>query len=249
MTPVQPPLGILMLDTRFPRVPGDVGNPATWPFPVRYAVVRDASPERVVRGDARGLLDAFAAAGRALAADGAVGIITTCGFLALHQRELARALPVPFVSSSLMQVPLVARTLSPGKRPGVITIDAASLTARHLEAVGVDPVTPVVGVAPDGAFARAILGDRPSLDTAAAEREILAAGEQLVAEHPDVAAIVLECTNMPPYANALRARLALPVYDMVSFGRWLYAGLVPVPGAKRATGRGRRPSAARRTRP
>jgi hypothetical protein len=216
-----------MLDTRFPRLPGDVGNPSTWPFPVRYAVVRDASPERVVRGNARGLVEAFAAAGRKLAAEGAAGIITTCGFLALHQRELARALPVPFASSSLLQLPLLARTLPAGKQPGVITIDAASLTARHFEAVGADPATPVVGVDPGGAFAPAILGDLPSLDVAAAEREILAAGEALVAEHPDVGAVVLECTNMPPYAATLRERLGLPVHDMVSFGRWFHAGLRP----------------------
>jgi hypothetical protein len=227
MTTVQPPLGILMLETRFPRVPGDVGNPFTWPFPVRYTVVREASPQRVVRGDARGLVDAFAAAGRALASEGAAGIITTCGFLALHQRQLARALPVPFASSSLMQLPLLARMLPAGKRPGVITIDAASLTRRHLTAVGADPATPMVGVDPAGAFARAILGDLASLDAAAAEREILAAGERLVAEHPDVAAVVLECTNMPPYASGLRKRLGLPVYDMVSFGSWFYAGLCP----------------------
>jgi hypothetical protein len=227
MTATPPPLGILMLDTRFPRVPGDVGNPSTWPFPVRYAVVRDASPERVVRGNARGLISAFAGAGRALAAEGAAGIITTCGFLALHQRQLARALPVPFASSSLMQLPMLARTLPAGARAGVITIDAASLTKRHLTAVGADPATPIVGVDPAGAFARAILGDRPSLDTIAAEREILAAGERLVAEHPDVAAVVLECTNMPPYARSLRSRLGLPVHDMVSFGCWLYAGLRP----------------------
>ena len=227
MTATQPPLGILMLDTRFPRVPGDVGNPATWPFPVRYAVVREASPERVVRGNARGLVDAFAAAGRTLASEGAAGIITTCGFLALHQRQLAQALPVPFASSSLMQLPLLARTLPAGKRPGVITIDAAALTGRHLTAVGADPATPVAGVDPAGAFARAILGDLPSLDTAAAERELLAAGEALIAQHPEVGAVVLECANMPPYASGLRKRLGIPVYDTVSFGCWFYAGLCP----------------------
>ncbi len=228
MTSRSPPaLGILMLDTRFPRVPGDVGNPSTWPFPVRYGVVRDASPERVVRGRARGLVDAFAAAGRALAAEGAAGIVTTCGFLALHQRRLAQALPVPFASSSLLQLPVLARTLPAGKRPGVLTVDAAALTRRHLAAVGADPTTPVVGVVPSGAFARAILGNEPALDVVAAEREIVAAGEKLVGEHPEVAAIVLECTNMPPYAGALRRRLGLPVHDMVSFGRWFYAGLSP----------------------
>jgi hypothetical protein len=223
----QPTLGILMLETRFPRVAGDVGNPSTWPFPVCYAVVQGASPERVVRDRAAGLVDAFVAAGRTLAADGVAGIITTCGFLALHQRELARALPVPFASSSLMQLPALGRTLPAGKRAGVITIDAASLTPAHFEAVGADPATPVVGVDPNGKLARSVLGDLPTLDVEAAEREILAAGDALLSRYPEVGAVVLECANMPPYAAALGERLRVPVHDMVTFGRWFYAGLSP----------------------
>jgi hypothetical protein len=218
-----PALGILVLDTRFPRVPGDAGNPATWPFPVLTKVVRDASPERVVRARAEGLVDSFVEAGRALAAEGVVAIITTCGFLALHQRHIVARLPVPFASSALMQLPLLERLLAGGRRPGVLTIDAAALTRAHLLAVGADPETPIVGVDSDGEFARTFLGNRPTLDVAAAERELLAAGDRLVARHVDLGAIVLECANMPPYAAALRARLGLPVYDMVSLGRWLYA--------------------------
>jgi Asp/Glu/hydantoin racemase len=126
-----------------------------------------------------------------------------------------------------MQLPLVARTLPAGKRPGVITIDAASLTRAHLEAVGADPETPIVGVDPHGTFARAIMDDLPSLDAAAAEQEMLAAGDALVAQHRDIGAVVLECANMPPYAAALRARLRVPVHDMVGFGCWLYVALSP----------------------
>ena len=76
-------VGILMLETRFPRIPGDMGNALTWPFPVQYRVVRGASPDRVVRGDPRELTDAFIAAGRDLVAAGCDGITTNCGFLAL----------------------------------------------------------------------------------------------------------------------------------------------------------------------
>jgi hypothetical protein len=218
-------LGILMLDTAFPRIRGDVGNPATWPFPVRFKVVCNASPQRVVREDAARLLDAFVVAGRELVAEGANAIITTCGFLALHQHQLAARLPVPFASSSLLQLPMVARTLPAGRRPGVITIDADALTCRHLVAAGADPRTPTAGVDPQGEFAHTFLGNRPTLDVEAAEHEVLAAGERLVARHPEVGAVVLECANMPPYAARLRARIGLPVYDMVDLGRWLYAGL------------------------
>ena len=63
------PLGILMLETAFPRVPGDIGNPATWPFPVDYRVVKGASPDQVVRRQAQGLLPAFVEAAKDLDID------------------------------------------------------------------------------------------------------------------------------------------------------------------------------------
>ena len=49
------PLGILMLEANFPRIPGDMGNGTTWPFPVLYRVVSGASPEKVVLKGAAGL--------------------------------------------------------------------------------------------------------------------------------------------------------------------------------------------------
>ncbi|MFZ4411330.1 MAG: aspartate/glutamate racemase family protein, partial [Paracraurococcus sp.] len=85
------PLGILMLDARFPRIPGDMGNAGTWPFPVLYRVVRGASPDRVVLQGARGLLPDFIAAAQDLVAQGAEAITTNCGFLSLFQREIAAA--------------------------------------------------------------------------------------------------------------------------------------------------------------
>src|SRR5437762_13535755 len=82
-------VGILMLETQFPRIPGDMGNAETWPFPVLYKVVPGASPRRVVCEQAEGLLDEFLAAAAELVRLGADGITTTCGFLSLFQREIA----------------------------------------------------------------------------------------------------------------------------------------------------------------
>lgn len=220
-------VGILMLETRFPRIPGDMGNAETWPFPVLYKVVPGASPHRVVHDRAAGLLDAFLDAAAELVRLGADGITTTCGFLALFQREIAAHVGVPVATSSLMQVPFIERILPPGKRVGVLTISAASLTEAHLRAAGADPATPVVGTDDGSEFTRAILGDEERLDVAAAERDILDAGEALVAAHRDIGAIVLECTNMVPYARSLSARLRLPVFSIYSFVSWFHAGLVP----------------------
>ncbi len=136
-------VGILMLDARFPRIFGDMGNALTWPFPVHYKIVRNASPDLVVRGQAKNMLENFIAAGRELVADGVDGITTNCGFLALYQKELSDALQVPVATSSLMQVAMVNRLLPTGKKAGILTISASSLTPAHLAAAGVPDNTPI----------------------------------------------------------------------------------------------------------
>jgi hypothetical protein len=222
------PLGILMLEARFPRIPGDMGNAGTWPFPVLYRVVRGASPERVVLQGARGLLPDFVAAAQDLVAQGAEAITTNCGFLSLFQREIAAAVGVPVATSSLMQVPWVQATLPPGKRVGVLTVSKGSLTPAHLETAGVPLDTPVMGTEGGREFFRVLIkADAVDMDVALAEQDILEAGRALVAAHPEVGAIVLECTNMPPYAAALQAALGLPVFDIYSLITWFHAGLRP----------------------
>jgi Asp/Glu/hydantoin racemase len=222
------PLGILMLEARFPRIPGDMGNGTTWPFPVLFRVVRGADPERVVLQGARGLLPDFIAAARDLVDLGAEAITTNCGFLSLFQRELAEAVNVPVATSSLMQVPWVQATLPPGQRVGVITVSRGSLTDAHLDAAGVPRDVPVVGTEGGREFFRVLIkAEKTDMDVALAEADIVAAGRDLVARHPEVGAIVLECTNMPPYAAALREAVGLPVYDIYSMITWFHAGLRP----------------------
>ena len=220
-------LGIMMLESRFPRIPGDMGNAATWPFPVHYAVVAGATPGRVVRERAQGLLDDFIAAGRDLIARGADGITTNCGFLSLFQPDLAQALGVPVATSSLMQVPLVQSLLPPGKRVGILTISKRTLTSEHLERAGADPDTPVMGTDDGAEFSRVILNDEPELDVALARNDNIAAARRLVGEHDDIGAIVLECTNMTPYAADIRAATGRPVFSACDFVCWFQAGLQP----------------------
>ncbi len=233
------PLGILMLEAKFPRIPGDMGNATTWPFPVLYRVVKGASPEKVVLNGAAGLLQDFLDAAADLVAQGAEAITTNCGFLALFQKELAAHVRVPVATSSLMQVPWVQATLPPGKRVGVVSVSAQSLTPRHLEAAGVPLDTPIAGTEGGQEFFRVlILGEKQDMDVALAAKDILDAARGLVARYPDIGAIVLECTNMPPYAHAVQETLGIPVYDIYSLITWLHTGLRPRdfgPPADRAT--------------
>lgn len=220
-------LGILMLETRFPRIPGDMGNALTWPFPVQYRVVRGASPQKVVLDDPTALLNVFVTAGRDLVQSGCDGITTNCGFLSLLQHELTHALDVPVASSSLMQVPMIEATLPPGKRVGILTISAKTLTDGHLAAAGAAPDTPIMGTDPEGEFSRKILGDAAEIDFTRCRNDMQTAAQAFVIAHPDLGAIVLECTNMVPYAGDIRRMTGLPVYSIYTMATWFQAGLLP----------------------
>lgn len=215
-----------MLDTAFPRVLGDVGNGKSFSFPVKYAVVKGATPEAIVRQDPTPFVNAFIEAGHGLVAEGCTGIATTCGFLSLMRPQLATALGVPVAASALEQIGQINAMLPAGKRAGVLTISAHSLTEDHLRAAGAPEETLVHGM--DGShFATAILGNAPHLDVERARKEMVAAAQAFVQATPDLGAIVLECTNMPPYADDIAVVTGLPVHSILSYLTWFEAGLAP----------------------
>ncbi|MBA2963979.1 MULTISPECIES: aspartate/glutamate racemase family protein [Ramlibacter] len=207
-------LGLLALDTRFPRPPGDLGRGDAWGVPVLRRVVARAAPSAIVRPAAGADLDTvlppFVQAARELAQAGVQAITTSCGFLVLAQQRLQEALPVPVVTSSLLLLP---QCLQHERRVGVLTIDDRSLGEAHLLAAGVprDRLADVVvqGVAPAGHFASSILGDRATLDLARAAGDVVAAALALRQRDAGLRTVVLECTNMPPYRQAVEAATGL----------------------------------------
>ena len=221
-------VGILMLDTRFPRIPGDMGNASTFPFPVRYHRVTGANPDLVVRRGAEGLLPNFIEGARALEREGVGAITTNCGFLIKYQRELAAAVSVPVFTSSLLLVPLVHRMLAPGP-PGRRhdRERRRRCTAEHLAGAGIGPDVPlaVAGMEGEKEFTRVMLGDEMELDVDLAREEHMRVARRLVSEHPDIGAIVLECTNMPPYAADIQRETGRAVFDIVSLVRMAHDAL------------------------
>lgn len=211
-------LGVIVLDTRFPRPPGDIGSPATFEragIPVRFCTVPGASAQRVVREQDSALLAPFVDAARSLAAEGARLITTSCGFLALWQQELQSAVAVPVVASSLLQCGHLPQ-------PGIVTFDAPSLHADLLQRAGVPPGTPVEGLAPGCELQARILANDPGLDLEQARDDVVGAAVRLVARCPVVQSVVLECTNMPPYREAVARATGRPVFDLETLllARW-----------------------------
>lgn len=221
------PIGILMLETQFPRIPGEIGNATTWDFPVLYKIVKKATPDVVVRKGAAGQLEAFIQGAQELEKEGVRAITTNCGFLALFQKEMASAVNIPVFTSSLMQVPLAYVMIKPSQKVGIISVHSKSLTQKHLSCVGADQIPHVIyGTEGEEEFSRVILDDEMELDVNKSRDELVRVSKRMLLEHPEVGAIVLECTNMPPYAAAIQKEVHLPIFDIYTLVIMVYHAVV-----------------------
>ena len=209
-------VGISILDAAYPCVPGNDGNATTYAYPVRFQEVRGASIDRLLNQRDPALKEAFVEAAVELQNRGVKAITGACGFMAFFQEEVASAVEIPVFLSSLMQIPFMHALC--GGRVGVITANASRLTRRHFAACNVGDHVPLVVAGMEGQteFREAILEERGTLDSAAIEREVTEVARQLVAANPDVRSILLECSDLPPYAHAVQAATSRPVFDFIT---------------------------------
>lgn len=218
-------IGVLMLQSRFPRIPGDTGNASSFNYPVRLRVVEKADYKRLVLERDPTLLQPFLEATRELEAEGVKAITTNCGYLALFQKELAAAVNVPVFTSSLMLVPMVSSMLGPDQKVGIMTVNAAALGEPHFNGVGwtsEDYPVVVVGMENEPLFTKVFAENRLEFDVDQMETDMVNVARRLVAEHLDVGAIVFECTNMPPYAHAVQKAVGLPIFHIFSLIDMVY---------------------------
>lgn len=222
-------IGIVHLEVWYPLLPGNVVNATTYGFPVRYKALREATIPRILRADPA-LLDLIIEAGREFEQEGVRAVVGACGYFANYQRQVAAALSIPVFLSSLLQVPIIHRSLRPKERVGIMFADASAVNQNMLEACGVtsEVATAVVGMEDQPEF-RNILEGTGGFDYDRMEQELVRRAQQLVAEHPDVGAILLECSDMPPFAWAIQSAVGLPVFDFVSMINWIYHGVVQRP--------------------
>lgn len=211
-----------MLDTNFDRPPGDAGNPLSWPFPVRIERVPGAFARAVVSGEFAAVGE-FIAAGKRLLDSGVTAIITTCGFLVRHQDELARALPVPVETSTLIHYPTLKRSVGAGGRVAILTIDASAIDDGIRAAAGIDREALVFSLPPESHFVSAILDASSPLDLPRATAEWAGLAVDVKRRHPDVAMWLFECANMPPYTDTIHRATGVPVFDALAMGRILFA--------------------------
>lgn len=222
-------IGILVLDCYYPFLPGNVANASTFDFPVRYAVVEGATADRLLYQADPTLIDPFIAAARKLQDDGVKAITGACGFMALFQKEIAAAVDIPVFSSSLLQVPFIHQIT--GKRVGIITADSGCLKPAHFAGVGVAADTPLAigGMEHTEAFMQGIIANIGELDDDGIREGVLSVAQQLQADHDDLGAILLECSDLPPYAHNVQAATGLPVFDFITMINYVHETLARKP--------------------
>lgn len=218
-------IGILMLETKFHRPVGDIGNPDTFSFPVVYKIVEGATINRVVKEGDTKLIQPFIDAAKELQDQGVRAITTSCGFLSAFQKEIQNELSIPFLSSSLLQIEIVKNII--GGTVGVITASEFNLTEKHFSFLNNTKDINIVikGMDDMPYFTEAIVNECMELNMDEVSREMQKVTSRLLEENPEVTAIILECTNMPPYREAIQEVTTLPIFDISTLVNYLYQTL------------------------
>lgn len=208
-------MGVLLLDAQYPRMVGDVGHAETYRMPVQFEIVPGLTADRLIHYFDTDIVAQVQTTIDHLRARGARAVVGGCGFFAAVHRQIRESTPIPFLSSSLLQVPWLRMLY--GDPIGILTIDADALNDHYLKDCGFsrdDPGVVVQGIDPQSLFARVYFENRDRFDPAVMQNDVVDAAKALVNTAPNVRAVVLECTNMAPFAHAVQEVIKAPIYDV-----------------------------------
>ena len=217
--------GILMIDRRVPFAPGDVGNASTFGYPVIYRVVPGLDDEACLEG-APQFEGPVTEAAQALVDEGVRGISSNCGFMLAFQNAVRDAVSVPVCLSSLLQLPIISRTLRSGQPIGIVTADSNRLSETFLRRAGIAVDNPLVihGMQDAPEFASATRTPAGTLDTELVSEETVGVVRGMVDECPEMGAVLLECSMLAPYARAVQDAVHRSVYDFVTMIDFMQSG-------------------------
>lgn len=206
-------MGILMLNSKFPREIGDVGNALSYEFPVIFRTIDRANVQNVVTNPDNSIIDEVMEAAKELENLGVKAISTSCGFLVIHQKKIAEKLSVPFFSSALLLLPLI-ENLNNGKIL-VVTADSRSLGEEYFRSAGMRDTSRVIikGLQDMKEFSRVILNDASNMDMTKIAQEVRHAVSDGLNNHANVKSVLFECHNLPPYSRDISNEFHLPVFD------------------------------------
>ena len=213
-------IGVLKLNTRFPRLIGDIGNADSFRYPVTYCTVESAIPANITVAEKlpEPLQREFLAAAQKLIDKNVSVITSSCGFLSTLQVQLASLSNTPVICSTLALLPLITQVHGGAEHIGVLTFNRDTLNQNHFG--NIQPGC-IEGLQTTDSLRQVIEQDLPQLDSAIACDEVIAACDRLMRSQPGTRAIVLECTNLSPYKRDIRKHTSASVYDIVDAVHWL----------------------------
>jgi hypothetical protein len=213
------PIGMLCAQWNIPFIPGDLNNATTFDYPVRYLEVEGLIGADILRGEGARYLSLVVDAAQQLEAEGVRAITSNCGFMGIFQEDVAAAVDVPVLLSSLLQLPTLVQLVGHTRRVGVLAANSAAVTPELLHAVGFDAPERIVvgGLEHYRHFRSVIFEETGRMRPAELLAEVLDAAQELQREAPDIGAILLECSDLPPYAAAITSVTGLPVFDWAAF--------------------------------
>jgi len=216
------PRGLVQLE----KLPGNSTNPATFAFPVKYLRIKGANIHSILENPSQKILKAMIDESRRMEEQGIAAITTSCGFNAVFQKELADSVNIPVFTSSLMQIPLVQNMLGKQKTVGVMTAKKSALSQQHLENAGVNKEMPLViqGLETCAEWNKIFSSPDADIDIPTVEKDVIQSACAMM-ELSDIGAFVLECTDLPPFANAIRKATGRPVFDFVTLTNFVYQGI------------------------
>jgi len=191
--------------------------------------VEGATIDRLLNQADPTLLPNFIKAAQKLEAEGVKAITGACGFMALFQKEIQASVGIPVFASSMMQIPFIHAMT--GKRVAIITANSNCLKRKHFVACDVSDDIPVAikGMENNAAFVSGITNCSGELDDDAVRQGAVQVALDLKNDYDDIGAILLECSDLPPYAYAIQAATGLPVFDFTTMINFVHSTLVRRP--------------------
>ena len=230
-------IGVLLFDgRRYPVLPGDVANASSYEVPVRLKVVEGlyevpAPPARWQGGTPPDGAERMRAAAIELCQEGVRAIVAACGFFVGVQDYLARAVSVPVFTSPLMLVPLLSRMLG-NRRLGILTASKSLLDGAFLAAAGITDAHAIVieGIEESTEFyATHMGGNRIEMDVDRLRDEVVGIAARFARRHPDMAGMLIECSNLPTFSADIQRETGLPIFDYITFVKFVERSVVHRP--------------------
>lgn len=217
-------IGIITIDFDYVKLPGNVANATTFKFPVAYEVV-SFPIEDLFEGKPE-ILDQILEAAKRLEKKGVRAIVGACGYFNHFQEDIKQVVNVPVFMSSVLQIPLIKMGLKDNQKIAVLVADGQGANRAFFAKAHAnidDCIIQDIGSLESFAPIRYI---KPYLDNARLEKDLVQVTKALTQKHPEIGAVLLECSDLPPYAAAIQREVGLPVFDFITLINWVFEAVV-----------------------